>query len=167
MNISGAYYVSVASNIGSQAAINRQATDKNMPVSFSGKSDESGGISQRVQQGNLESMSGNEFRSMANELFEQGEINAGTHKNMIRSLLFSTELEVTGLGSGVYASGTYIDDQTKKINMLDHFETVLLEKKENIQKYNLAFDIKPYEQIVTTLEQLNEKYNSSRVNLTA
>jgi len=51
--------------------------------------------------------------------------------------------------------------------MLSHFETVLSDRKEKIIKYNLSDDIKPYEQIVTTLQQLNEKYSSPKVDLTA
>jgi len=125
------------------------------------------GINPRKQEFNIEHMSGNEFRAMANELYERGKIDSDTHKNMIRSLLFSTDLGESGLGKGTYAIGTYISNQDKKINMIEHFETVLSERKEKIKKFNHTYDIKPYEEIVTTLKQLNEKYSSPKVSLIA
>jgi len=166
MDISATNYGSIKPTTGSQAATNSRGTGENLPISINNSVIENG-ISQREQQYNIENMSGNEFRTMANELYEKGNIDADTHENMIRSLLFSTDLGETGLGEGTYVAGTRIHDQNKKINMIDHFQTVLSEHKENIKKFNLSYDIKPYEQIVTTLEELNVNYSSPRVNLTA
>jgi len=166
MNISGTPYGSITPNIGSQAARDSREAGDNLPVSTNDRGIENG-ITQRNQQYNLENMSGNEFRSMANELYEQGSINADTHENMIRSLLFSTGFDVSALGGGAHMQGAQIDDQNRKMNMIEHFETVLLERKEDISNYNLNFDLKPYEDIVTTLEQLDEKYSSPSVNLKA
>jgi ketopantoate reductase len=166
LDILATNYGSIKLTTGSLTATNSRGTGENLPVSINNSVIEND-ITQRDPQYNIENMSGNEFRAMANELYEKGNIDTDTHENMIRSLLFSTDLGETGLGEGTYVAGTHIHDQNKKINMFEHFQTVLSEQKENIKKFNLSYDIKPYEQIVSTLEELNVKYNSPRVNLTA
>jgi ketopantoate reductase len=166
MNISATNYGSIKPTTGTQSAKNSRGIGENLPIPINNSVTENG-ISQREQQYSIENMSGNEFRTMTNELYKKGNIDAGKHENMIRSLLFSTDLGETGLGEGTYVLGTRIHDQNKKINMIDHFQTVLSEQEENIKKFNLSYDIEPYEQIVTTLKELNVKYSSPRVNLTA
>ena len=151
-----------ASGIETRAATHRRETSQSLPIS-SNEGIKENSLVKNEQQYTIRNMSGNEFRAMTNELYERGEISPDTHKNMIRSLLFSTKLDVTGLGAGVQVPGTQLDDQNNKIDMLDHFETVLSEKKENIKKYNLSYDIKPFEQVVTTLKQLTV---SRHANLT-
>ena len=152
--------------IETRAATHRRKESQSLPIS-SNEAAKENNLVKNKQQYSIQNMSGNEFRAMTNELYERGEISPDTHKNMIRSLLFSTKLDVTGLGAGVQVQGTQLDDQNKKIDMLAHFETVLSEKKENIKKYNFSYDIKPFEQVVTTLKQLTEKYNSPRIDIIA
>lgn len=166
MDVSATFYGNIKPTTESKSAIHIRGAGEKIPEAINNQNTENG-ITQREQEYNIDNMSGNEFRAMANELYEQGKIDADTHENMMRSLLFSTDLGETGLGEGTYVTGTRIYDQNKKINMIEHFETVLTEQKENRKKFNLPTDIKPYEKIVTTLEQLNEKYSSPRVNFTA
>jgi hypothetical protein len=157
---------SIGNNFGfpqNKAAINTLAGGNELPPKTSTVNAASSQFNFKITD-----ISANTLASVGNELHSKGQINAETHLMMTLPRLGSAAMHVGGLPSDTRVLGGHIEDPRKNIDMLQYAKDKLnyiemVNEKSPLQRV----DTKPWEQFISTLEQLDGKENSQGIDLTA